>query len=93
MSFAHEVLVSTNFSLSLVSFLTTALTFKTSSEQNPVEDMWLQGKRFLREHWYLCKSFSLIKKLFMLVTHFHTLDFSKLNMYGFFPKNSELIPS
>ncbi len=22
-------------------------------EQNPVEDIWLQGKRFLREHWYL----------------------------------------
>ena len=62
-------------------------------EQNPVEDIWLQAKRFLRENWYLCKSFSLIKKLFMLVTHCQTFDFPKLEMYGFFSKNSELIPS
>lgn len=60
-------------------------------EQNPVEDIWLQGKRFLREHWYLCKSFPLIKKLFMLVTHCQTFDFPKLYMYGFFAKKPELI--
>ena len=29
-------------------------------EQNPVKDIWLQGKKFLREHWYFCKSFPLI---------------------------------
>ena len=62
-------------------------------EQNPVEDIWLQGKRFLREHWYLCKSFPLIKKLFMLVTHCQTFDFPKLYMYDFFAKKPELIPS
>ena len=60
-------------------------------EQNPVEDIWLQGKRFLREHWYLCKSFAVIKKLFMLVTHCQTFDFPKLYMYGFFAKKPELI--
>jgi len=62
-------------------------------EQNPVEDIWLQAKRFLRKNWYLCKSFSIIKKLFMLVTHCQTFDFPKLEMYGFFSKISELIPS
>ena len=62
-------------------------------EQNPVEDIWLRGKNFLREHWYLCKSFPLIKKLFMLVTHCQTFDFSKLNMYGFFAKKPKLIPT
>ena len=62
-------------------------------EQNPVEDIWLQEKRFLREHWYLCKSFPLIKKLFMLVTHCQTFDFPKLNMYGFLAKKRELIPT
>jgi transposase len=49
-------------------------------EQNPVEDIWLRGKYLLREHWYICKSFPLIKKLFMLVTHCHIFDLSKLNM-------------
>ncbi|MEH2295568.1 hypothetical protein, partial [Nostoc sp.] len=34
-SFAHEVLMSSNFSLSLVSFLTKAPTFKTSSKISP----------------------------------------------------------
>jgi transposase len=29
-------------------------------EPNPVEDIWLQGKIFLREHWYLCKSLAVI---------------------------------
>ena len=62
-------------------------------EQNPVEDIWLQGKRFLREHWYLCKSFPLIKKLFMLVTHCQVFDFSKLYMYNFFVEKAELIPT
>jgi len=62
-------------------------------EKNPVEDIWLQGKRFLREHWYLCKSFPLIKKLFMLVTNCPTFDFPKLYMYDFFAKKPEFIPS
>ncbi len=62
-------------------------------EQNPVEDIWLRGKNFRREHWYLCKYFPLIKKLFMLVTHCQFFDFSKLNMYGFFAKKPKLIPT
>jgi transposase len=60
-------------------------------EQNPVEDIWLQGKRFLRYQCSLCKSFAVIKKLFMLVTHYQTFDFPKLYMYGFFAKKPELI--
>jgi transposase len=57
-------------------------------EQNPVEDIWLQGKNFMKKHWHLCKPFPLIKKLFMFITHCETFDFPKLNMYGFFPKKS-----
>ena len=32
-------------------------------EQNPVEDIWLQAKNFLRKYWYLCKSFKIVKFL------------------------------
>ena len=62
-------------------------------EQNPVEDIWLQAKRFIRECWYLSGSFSMIKDLFMLATHYQFFEFSKLNMYGIFAKKIELIPA
>jgi hypothetical protein len=52
----------------------------SAAEQNPVENIWLPGKRFLREHWYLCKSFSLIKKILMVVTYCQISYFSQLNM-------------
>jgi len=36
----------------------------TSPEQNPVEDVWLQAKNFVRKYWRLCKSFKVVKWLF-----------------------------
>lgn len=53
-------------------------------EQNPVEDIWLYAKRFIREFYHLCKSFSAIKRLFELVTHHQIFNFIKLFMYGSF---------
>lgn len=52
--------------------------------QNPVEDVWLQAKRFIREFYHLCKSFAVVKRLFELVTHHQTFNFPKLFMYGSF---------
>ena len=52
--------------------------------QNPVEDIWLQAKRFIREHWSLCKKSSSVKKLFILATHDQYFNFPKVNMYGSF---------
>ena len=60
-------------------------------EQNPVEDIWLQAKRFIREYWHLCKSFPIVKNLFMFATNFQFFDFPKLNMYGSFAQESELM--
>jgi len=53
-------------------------------EQNPVEDIWLSAKRFVREFHHLCKSFPAIKRLFELVTHHQIFNFPKLFMYGSF---------
>lgn len=53
-------------------------------EQNPVEDIWLQAKRFIRECYHLCNSFTAVKMLFELVTHQQTFDFPKLHEYGVF---------
>lgn len=33
-------------------------------EQNPVEDIWLQGKNFLRKQFYQNKTFAQVKKCF-----------------------------
>ncbi len=53
-------------------------------EQNPVEDVWLQAKRFIRGYYHLCTSFAVVKFLFKFVTHRQVFDFPKLSMYGTF---------
>ena len=53
-------------------------------KQNPIEDIWLQAKRFIREHYHLCQSFNIVKFLFEFVTHRQTFDFPKLYTYGSF---------
>jgi transposase len=52
-------------------------------EQNPVEDVWLQGKRFIRKYAFLCKTFCAVKLLFKLATHLQTFLFAKAFMYGY----------
>ena len=52
-----------------------------SPEQNPVEDVWLQTKNFLRKFWLLCKSFSIVKWLFNFFTNHQQFDFPKLEQY------------
>ena len=53
-------------------------------EQNPIEDVWLSAKRFVREFYSLCGSFSVVKRLFELATHEQIFDFPKLSLYGSF---------
>ncbi len=50
--------------------------------QNPVEDIWLHAKNFIREFYHLCKSFIHVKRLFVLVTHHQVFDFTKIFMYS-----------
>ena len=52
--------------------------------QNPMEDVWLRGKRFIREWSYLCHSFSAVTCLFELEIHRQAINFSKLFQYGQF---------
>ena len=47
-------------------------------EQNPVEDIWLQGKTSVRKYWNLCKSFSAIKWLFKFFTNHQKFDFPRV---------------
>ena len=51
-------------------------------EQNPVEDIWLQAKQFIRKFFMLGQSFAAVKYLFELVTHQQRFTFEKAFMYG-----------
>lgn len=53
-------------------------------QQNPVEDIWLQAKSFIREFYFFCHSFTVVKALFELSIHGQIFDFPKLNEYGVF---------
>ena len=50
-------------------------------EQNPVEDVWLQAKNFLRKYWLLSKSFAVVKWLFKFFTNHQHFHFPKLEQY------------
>ena len=63
--------------------ITCILFAPNAPQQNPVEDVWLQGKNFLRKYWYLCKSFWAVKKLFELFYDCSKFDFSKIHQYHF----------
>jgi transposase len=56
-------------------------------KQNPIEDIWLRAKNFIREFYHLCKSFGAVKFLFEFFTHMQTFDFSKLFSYGCFSQS------
>jgi transposase len=51
-------------------------------EQNPVEDIWLQAKNFVRQFYMLCKSFSAVKFLFEFAVNHQVFSFDKVFMYG-----------
>lgn len=53
-------------------------------EQNPIEDVWLQGKEMLRKYWNLCQNFKVVKWLFEWTINQDLFSFPKLKMYGSF---------
>ena len=46
-------------------------------EQNPIEDVWLSAKRFVREFYSLCSSFAVVKRLFELATDSQIFNFPR----------------
>lgn len=50
-------------------------------DQNPVEDIWLQGKNFLRRHFYENKTFQQIKQSFLSFLNKKVFDFEKSKWY------------
>jgi transposase len=50
-------------------------------DQNPVEDIWLKGKNFLRKNFYKNKTFAQVKKCFFDFLSKQFFNFDKLNWY------------
>lgn len=78
-------LESVNLELDESNWKLTCIRFAPNApQQNPIEDIWLPAKSFIRKCYHLCKSFGAVKYLFELVTHLQTFDFPKLFTYGCF---------
>jgi transposase len=50
-------------------------------EQNPIEDVWLKAKQYLRKYWYLCRSFKDVMHVFEEAFDKASFRFEKLHMY------------
>ena len=50
-------------------------------DQNPVEDVWLQGKNFLRRHFYENKTFNQVKWSFLNFLNNKVFNFGKAGWY------------
>jgi putative transposase len=49
--------------------------------QNSLEDIWLQGKNFLRRHFYENKTFQQVKSSFLNFLNKKIFNFEKLKWY------------
>lgn len=80
----QDYLESVNQNLDPSKWLITYILFAPNApEQNPVEDVWLVAKNFIRKFYCFCSSFSMVKVLFELVTHAQFFDFPKLHQLAF----------
>jgi transposase len=75
----------TNYRLYKSDWKITCLRFVPNDPtQNPIEDIWLQAKRWVTECYHLSKTFKVVKYIFELVTHCQIFDFAKLHSHGKF---------
>jgi transposase len=50
-------------------------------EQNPMEDVWLKAKQYVRKHWRECINFQAVLNLFEEALNTLSFRFEKLRMY------------
>lgn len=53
-------------------------------KENPVEGIWLQAKNFVRRFYYLCRNFSIVKRLFQFFFKFNLFNPPNLERYEAF---------
>jgi transposase len=62
--------------------ITCVLFAPNAPEQNPMEDIWLKGKQFVRKNWFICDTFRKVKELFVQRIQNAGFLFEKLFMYA-----------
>ncbi len=78
-------LASINDGLAEADWQITGLRFAPNDPtQNPIEDIGLMAKRYIREFYHQCKTFSAVKCLFELAIQQQLFDFPKLHRLGEF---------
>ena len=78
-----DYLTNVNQGLEPDAWVVTCLLFAPNApEQNPIEDIWLKAKQFVRKNWRLCDQFATVKALFLEAIQNRCFDFPKLHMYG-----------
>ncbi|EDX71110.1 hypothetical protein MC7420_4297 [Coleofasciculus chthonoplastes PCC 7420] len=84
----REYLKTINQDLSEEDWLISCTKFAPNApEQNPVEDIWLQVKTFIRQFYHLCSSFKIVKWLFKFFADGQIFDFPKIFQYGKLPQS------
>ena len=61
--------------------ITCVLFAPNAPEQNPIEDIWLKAKQYVRKHWRDCPTFPLVRQLFETALNTRSFHFEKLRMY------------
>jgi transposase len=61
--------------------ITCMLFAPNAPEQNPIEDVWLKAKQYVRKHWRMCQSFKDVMRLFEEAFDRVSFRFKKLHMY------------
>lgn len=50
-------------------------------EQNPIEDVWLKAKQYVRKNWQQCSTFQQVMRMFQEAINTLSFKFEKLRMY------------
>ena len=78
----QEYLEAVNQKRSCDEWLVTCILFAPNApEQNPIEDVWLKAKEYVRKHWRECSTFQLVMHLFEQALDTLSFQFEKLRMY------------
>jgi transposase len=62
-------------------FVTCVLFAPNAPEQNPMEDVWLKAKQYVRKHWRESTTFQLVTHFFEEALNTLSFRFEKLRMY------------
>lgn len=78
----QEFLTTVNSGFAEEDWPITCIPFATDApEQNPIEDVWLQGKNFLRKHFTRNKTFASVKQCFVQFLSSRSFHSRKVDWY------------